>query len=253
AAGARGGPVLLTDPDVVPTATKNELARLAPAEIVLVGGTAVVSDAVLTELRTFAPTTRASGSDRFTTAEEVSKGAFTPSTDVVYIATGFDFPDALSAGAAGGLEGGPILLTAFDEIPTATLREIQRLKPSEIVVVGGSAVISDGVVAQFNSIVPTIRAAGAERYATAAAVSARIHPPDQPVVYLATGLNFPDALAAAATAAALGAPILLTGDLVLPSATKTELSRLSPETIIVVGGSSAVSQSVIAELITFTD
>lgn len=253
AAGARGGPVLLTDPNVLPTATKNELARLDPAEIVLVGGSGVVSAAVFAELAKFAPeVTRSSGGDRFTTAEAVSIGAF-ESADVVYVATGFDFPDALSAGAAGGFEGGPILLTAFDDLPTATRREIKRLKPSEIIVVGGSSVIADSVVDELAKIAPTVRVSGADRYATAAAVSARVHAKNQAVVFIATGLNFPDALAAAATAAAVGAPILLTGDLALPSATKKELGRLSPVEIVVVGGSSAVSQSVMAELTSFTD
>ncbi len=61
----------------------------------------------------------------------------------------------------------------------------------------------------------TTRLFGADRYATAAAVSAGTFPAGAPVAYLATGSDYPDALAAAAAAGGRG-PVLLGGASDLP-------------------------------------
>jgi len=91
---------------------------------------------------------------------------------------------------------------------------------------------------------PVSRLAGADRYATAAAVSAATYGPGVPVVYLATGANFPDALAGAAAAGHTGGPLLLVAKDSLPAATKAELARLKPARIVVLGSTSVVSVSV---------
>jgi putative cell wall-binding protein len=92
------------------------------------------------------------------------------------------------------------------------------------------------------------RLAGADRYATAAAVSAAGFSPGVAVAYVATGLNFPDALAAGPLAARTGGPILLTTPDHLPAATSAELARLRPAAIVVLGGAGSVSDAVAASL-----
>ena len=92
------------------------------------------------------------------------------------------------------------------------------------------------------------RIAGLDRYATAAAMSATVYPPMTQFAFVAVGTNFPDALAGGALAAAVGAPMLLTRGTDVPAATLQELSRLEPETIIVLGGPSVISEAVIATL-----
>ncbi len=88
---------------------------------------------------------RQSGADRFATAAAVSKAAF-GSASTVYVAFGFDFPDALGAAAAAGADNAPVLLVAKDSVPAATGKELARLGPSQIVVVGGAGVISNKVI-----------------------------------------------------------------------------------------------------------
>ncbi|MDP2623706.1 MAG: cell wall-binding repeat-containing protein [Actinomycetota bacterium] len=97
--------------------------------------------------------------------------------DVVYIATGENFPDALAAGPATG-GGGPILLVQKDAIPGPTIDELVRLNPKMIVIVGGPAVVSAAVEAQLAGYTtgPVRRIAGSNRYATAAAISADTFP-----------------------------------------------------------------------------
>ena len=61
------------------------------------------------------------------------------------VATGEDFPDALAGGADGALKGGPVLLVAKDSIPEATVAELRRLKPKQVIVLGGESAVSEKV------------------------------------------------------------------------------------------------------------
>lgn len=100
-------------------------------------------------------------------------------TEVVFVATGNNFPDALGAAAAGGVSNAPVLLVTGSILPAPTRAELERLKPSRIIVVGGTGVVSEGVVNSLKGLTfkPTVdRVAGADRYETAAALSAAIFP-----------------------------------------------------------------------------
>ena len=92
------------------------------------------------------------------------------------------------------------------------------------------------------------RQSGADRYTTAAAISAATFAPGVPVAYVATGLDFPDALAGAAAAGYLGAPILLVTPTTVPTATAVELARLQPGRIIILGGPGVVSDAIVGVL-----
>ena len=105
----------------------------------------------------------------FETAARVSQG-FAPGREV-YIATGENFPDSLSAGPAIGRFQVSILLVTKDTIPDVTRTELQRLQPQRITVVGGPSVISDGVVSDLQNYGATVCVAGGDRYATSIAVS----------------------------------------------------------------------------------
>ncbi len=91
---------------------------------------------------------------------------------------------------------------------------------------------------------PVDRLAGADRYETSAAISAATFAAGVPVAYLATGQRFPDALAAAAAAGSKDGPVLLVTQDAIPASVATELRRLRPQRIIVVGGADAVASSV---------
>jgi putative cell wall-binding protein len=147
AAAGLDAPVLLVKPDEIPPTTASELERLAPHQIVIVGGTASVSDAVLDALGAYADeVVRIGGSDRYSTAALLSAHAFAPGVPAVYLATGQNFPDALGAGAAAGAWEGPLLLVRPDGLPAETAAELARLHPARIVVVGTSDVVADDVI-----------------------------------------------------------------------------------------------------------
>jgi hypothetical protein len=93
---------------------------------------------------------RVSGSDRYETSLAISQAIWTPSnTYIVFIATGENYPDALSLGASTA-GAGPILLVHKDQLPTGVAAEVQRLAPCAIIVAGGTGVVADSVIQQID-------------------------------------------------------------------------------------------------------
>jgi len=90
------------------------------------------------------------------------------------------------------------------------------------------------------------RISGSDRYGTSVAASRAAFPEGTTpeVVYLVTGADYPDAVAAGPVAAAAGAGLLLTAPDRLPASVASELRRLGPERIVLVGGTSAISSGV---------
>ena len=252
-AGLGGGPVLLTWRDTLPGSTRAELERLQPTRIVVLGGSGAVADAVVATLRGLATSgtvSRIAGADRYATAAAASAATFTPGAPVAYVATGSAFADALAGGAAAGRQAGPILLTLPSSLPAATAAELQRLRPGRIVVLGGTGAVSAAVAAQLDAYTSgsVTRLSGADRYATAVAVSQATTAPGARVVYLATGTAYPDGLAGTPPAVRDRGPLLLTRSDALPATVASELRRLAPARIVVLGGAGAVSSGVLSQL-----
>jgi putative cell wall-binding protein len=127
--------------------------------------------------------------------------------------------------------------------------ELERLNPERIVVLGGPAAVSHEILAQLAQYSPRVdRVAGNDRYATAAAIAtsefAKVNGSVAAAV-IATGQNFPDAIAAGAA----GFPVLLvpsTGN--APQVVRDALGVLNPLGVIVMGGTAAVSDATLASL-----
>jgi putative cell wall-binding protein len=248
AAAAKGSAVLLVTRDVLPGVTRARLAELKPRQILVLGGPAAVSDAVVTELNGLATAgaMRLAGTDRYGTATAVSSNAFTtPLVPVVYLATGASFPDALTGGAAGSLRGGPILLVERDQIPTATSTELRRLLPRAIVILGGTGAISQAVETELRTYSADVsRVAGNDRYASAVAVSKSLFPTGASSALVATGVNFPDALAGGPVAGKQKVPLLLVPGRCITNVVRAELERLGVTSIVLLGGEGAVSSAI---------
>ncbi|WP_350347325.1 cell wall-binding repeat-containing protein [Agromyces sp. G08B096] len=189
--------------------------------------------------------TRLGGADRFDTAVSISKSSYPTTAPIVYVTTGGNYPDALAAGGAAAVQGGPLLLTDPGYVPAATTAELQRLKPSSIVLVGGPAAVSPAVQSELSKLAPVTRIAGADRYETAKLVAQRAFG-SATTAYLATGMDFPDALSASAAAGAQRVPVLLTNG-ALPAVdpvTITTLRTLGITSVKLVGGTAAISAGV---------
>ncbi|QDO87122.1 hypothetical protein FNH13_01265 [Ornithinimicrobium ciconiae] len=195
--------------------------------------------------------TRISGVNRYETAAEISMTF--PTGSPLFLTVGEDYPDALAAAARAGSQGGPVLLAKSDSLPLQTRDAILRLKPSSVTIVGGKGAISSAVYNEVDALTsaPVKRLGGANRYETAGHVAGQF-PSGLDVVYVATGTNYPDALAAAARAGYNNGPVLLVQPNQVPSVTRSAMTRLKPYRVVVLGGETAVSPAVASELRSLT-
>ncbi|TRW44384.1 cell wall-binding repeat-containing protein [Georgenia yuyongxinii] len=239
-------PVLLVDTHSIPAATRTELGRLNPDKIVVLGGSAAISDAVYTALSEYGTVSRLHGGDRYATAANISAAAFDEGVPVAYVASGRGYADALAGTPVAGRDDAPILLVDTNTVPDTIKTELGRLKPGRIVVLGGSSVVSDAVLTQLRQYTSgsVTRQYGGDRYATAVDISKKAFPNGASTVYLASGLGFPDALAGAPAAGIANAPILLVQPGSIPDVVLAEIKRLAPTKIVVLGGTSAISDAV---------
>lgn len=151
----------------------------------------------------------------------------------------------------------PLLLTSKDRLEQPVKAFITRHRPTTAVIVGGPAAVSAEVEASIlamNEIQSVVRHSGVDRYATAAEVAIAIGDPAQlcgtvmPTVIMTTGRNYPDALVAGPLAYRGPHPILLTEPHKLPDPIRAWLASSATRHVIIIGGESTVSNSVLYEL-----
>lgn len=216
-----------------------------------------MSDTFAAVGRTGSPTrrelSRLAGANRIETAVEISQRAFAnpPAAGTAYLARADSFPDAL---AAGSLTDGPILLVpGCGALPAVVATELDRLDPGTVTALGGEAAVCDdllddaagtGVGGREQTRLAKA-APGNTRFGTAVAISEQAFPDGATEVYLATGEDFPDALAAGSLTTG---PLLLVprcGE--LPEVVAGEIDRLDPERVLALGGERAVCSDLLTE------
>lgn len=246
AAAANGSPLLLTAPGELPVAVRAEIERLRPATIYVVGGTGAVTTRVERTLRGLAHTERLDGDDRYATGRGIV-GTFFSAAETVFLATGASFPDALAATGAAGALAAPVLLVpgTTNTIDSATRSLLSSLGTRRVILVGGPAVISDGIQRNLADLGYSVsRQGGRDRYETAAAVNgAAFVAGDIRTTFLATGADFPDALAGAALAGYLHAPLFVTSAGCTPEVIHTALDASGATSRVVLGGTAVVSDT----------
>ena len=190
---------------------------------------------------------RVAADDRYATAAAIAKDTFTGPVGAVFLASGENFPDALSAGPAAGRRG-PVLLTQGAALPDETAAALKQLMPSTIYVLGGENAVSATAAQQAASYAPVVRLAGYTRYGTGKLISKQFWPEHADTVYLASGLAYPDALSGGVLAARQNAPVLLSGTNRIPKPTAKTLTRLAPTRVVMLGGTVALSDAVTTQV-----
>ncbi|GAB3586679.1 hypothetical protein GCM10027406_37250 [Leifsonia lichenia] len=206
---------------------------------------------VIANYRTKTKVTRLSGADRYDTAAAISRHGFTDPAKVstLVVATGTDFPDALSAAPLAAKLGGPLLLTHPSGLPAATVTEIKRLKPSKVVVIGGATAVPAAVESALKGLVAAggsvQRISGDDRYSTSVAIG-KYGWGSSATAFVATGLDYPDALSAGAAAGKLGAPVVLVPGTfaAAPAVTTSYLTGIGVKTAYIAGGMTVVSAGI---------
>lgn len=243
-AASDGAALLLVRRNGVPVEIASELTRLNPTRIVVIGGTGAINDAVFGKLKGYAGEggiTRLGGLDRYETARIAIRDHWADgSARLVYVASGQDFPDALSAGAAAGSQGAPVIIVdgSQNQLDAATAALITSLGTTDIAVAGGVAVVSEGILNDLATI-PGVNAvrrlAGSDRYSTSAAINSDAFTTASRV-YLASGEDFPDALAGTVRAGVDNAPLYIVPGSCIPREIADSINAFGPIEATLVGG-----------------
>ena len=245
-----GGPLLLTPSKSLYPSILPELQRLGTQTVYLLGGTAAI-DPILEKILqdNGYQIKRLAGYDQYGTAAAIASEVSAQSP-VAYLVNGANFPDALSISSYAASKGIPLLMTKSSQVPTETLEAMAKLGVRQVTLIGGTAVISDAIVDQLQSLPEPIhvleRIAGVDKYETNTAVLRQLTF-DPSIVYVATGENFPDALAGAALAAQNNYPIVLVPKTVpLAATTLSYLNerRTAGASFIIFGGWGAIPAKV---------
>ncbi len=218
-AGLYNAPILLTYSDHLPDAAITVLFERQVYEVFIVGGSGVVSDSVVAQLESMdIEVTRLAGVDRYETARLVAdhiadNSVSIPSTCL--IARGDLFPDALALAPIAWRTVGAVLLVRPESVPPPTRAALDANDYDKALIAGGEAAVSSSVEDVVKAYVPPAevkRLAGVNRYETAVAVAEyaideALLSPD--FFGIATGADFPDALAGGAVCGYKGGPLLL--------------------------------------------
>ncbi|MCS5714026.1 cell wall-binding repeat-containing protein [Herbiconiux sp. CPCC 205716] len=248
AAVQQGGALLLTAPDAAPPSVLAALTRLNPRSVIVVGGESAVSSAVLGQLAAAAPRAvvgRLSGADRYAVSRAIAGQAFPAGADNVFVATGANFPDALSAVSPAAILASPVLLVngSAAVADSDTQRAIAAVAPGSLVVMGGTLSVSAGVYDTLSPSVATVRIGGVDRFAVSAAVNEHFLA-DFSTVYFATGATFPDALVGGVLTGTRHNPLYIVPPGCVPAPVLSRLARSGTSQVVLLGGSASLSPAV---------
>ena len=213
---------------------------------------------------TIAEETRIAGDTRYDTANALALAAAMArgpgNTSNIVIASGTKFPDGLSAAALAGATDAVVLLTPPSSLPDSVIDTIEALRTgagmlntiTTATIVGGQAAVSTNVRSQLEALGLTVtRIEGSNRYQTANNVALEINRlggigtvDGLKTVFVATGENFPDSLAASSWSYRNITPVILTTGRTLDSTTRSTLETLGTQQVFVLGGTEAVSWAV---------
>lgn len=237
--------ILYTEKDSLPTATRNEIQRLNPIEVYLLGGKQSISDGIENILKKYAnKVTRIAGKDRYETSAKVA--AMSNKKNIV-IASGENFSDPLYASSYAYSNNAKILLSSGKTLSRETRDYLLRNKSKigNVTVVGGGKSISSSTVRYIQSVTGKNvgRISGRNRYEGSVKVANSMN---KSKVFIASGEDFADALAISPLAQKLNAPILLSAKGKLDTSVIAFLNNFknSIKDVFIVGGYRTIDNNV---------
>lgn len=246
-ADAKKAPILLSTFSDVPASVKAEILRLGAKNVVIVGGSASISVKAENDLKAMGLSIkRIAGANRYETSAILAQNVKDMTgSDKLILITGVNNKeaDALTVSSLATKSQIPVMMTKANELDSNARAKINSWKPSQVIVVGGQATISDRVMGQINVNNKT-RIAGATRFETAAKIAKQAYP-NANHVFVTNGYKAVDALAAGAVTAKAKSPILLVGN---DSVINEVKDITSGKKLTVLGGTSTVSENVVNKL-----
>lgn len=254
ASGANRMPILLTQRDSTPAPVLAQLRKSGVKRVFLMGGPAAISRAQQTELAKTFQVARLEGPNRFATNAAAIRAGGRSSSNIGIVATGMDFPDALAGGPLAYGDSMPLALTMPGDIPNDTVKALQEVGVSKVIVLGGTNAVSQAVVNELAAAKITLdrRISGANRADTSVkvadyAIEERNY--SDRGITVASGEprgTGADALTGGALAGRLDRPILVTTNAATPGASVLDFLRRRSDKLLrglVFGGPNAVSNA----------
>ncbi|HFG9227389.1 TPA: cell wall-binding glycosyl-hydrolase Cwp19 [Clostridioides difficile] len=230
-ATSNDAPILLVNKDNIPTSTKNELKRLNPSKVILIGGNNSIGDKVESEIKdtlSNVSINRVGGSDRYSTSLMIAKELVkTNPVEKLYITSGTGEADSLSITSKAGEEKQPIVLVSKDNVSDEVYNWISDLKVKDAYFIGGNLSISDSVINKLDKVITNDvsknRIAGENREETNGKVIQKFYPnAEYSSMFVSKSNQLVDALTSGPLAAKLKSPVVMLGNSVT-SAQKTAL------------------------------
>lgn len=194
------------------------------------------------------------GVDRYKTSVNISNNFSNGKIQNVIIASGKDFPDALTGSILSKKYTAPILLlnSTINESSDSINYITNHLdKSGNIYILGGSGSISEDFVKYMKNLGYSniIRLGGINRAETNKVIVQSIDVEKKTPIVITNGYDgFADALSISSIAAAKGYPIFITKKTTLPDEIKSTISNIEPSEVYIVGGTGVVGSEIVNEL-----
>lgn len=222
----------------------NEITRLEAQDLIILGGTNSISEDIekgLANIAGIKNISRIAGETRYDTCQKIFSQAKKKS---LVLASGEIFPDALATSSI--LDQAGLLLTKKDQLPSEAQAAIKDLNHDSFQIVGGENSIQESLatsIANQYQYARHTRISGNNRYETSAKIGERLV---SSTVILASGENFPDALAASTLAQKIDSPILLVSKDKIDQSVIDYFKKHNIKKALVVGGQLSISDKTLA-------
>ncbi|HEY8910037.1 MAG TPA: cell wall-binding repeat-containing protein [Desulfosporosinus sp.] len=210
----------------------------------------LLSITMILPINTLASTTnRFAGENRFQTARVIAEQLNEGMVQDVILATGNNFPDALSVSVLAAKLSAPILLVnnkAENSSDSFNYITQNLSKSGTVHIIGGTGIIDKGFETKLNQLgfSNIDRIGGHDRYDTDNLIAQKLAVEKATPVVIASAESFPDALSISSVASNKGWPILLVGKDYLAQGIRDYISAQQPSQVYIVGGTGVISHSV---------
>ncbi|MDG5471575.1 cell wall-binding repeat-containing protein [Jeotgalibacillus sp. ET6] len=249
-AANKRSPLLLTTSNTMHGAVMEELKRLNPKTVYVLGGQGAISPKVVEEILALnIEVIRVTGVNRYETAVSIANTFTDSAVNEIFLATGNEeSPDALSIAAYAGSTSTPILLTSSHTLRDEVKNFISTKKVKKVTIIGGTYPVSKNVENQLRSLGVTVeRVSGKDRYDTSVAIADKYFGQQGSLnsVFFARGDIIVDALSGSALAAKYGAPLILTKNSSVPAPVTSWMNSLQvAPTLFYLGSDKVIKPSV---------
>lgn len=236
-AKAKNAPIILSSKDQLSNPVLDELIKLKTKNVYIIGSTGVISTHIEEQLKNLKINcTRFAGQDRFETSVKVAEQL--NSENGIAVASGENFPDALSIAPSAAKLGMPVLLSSRTSLSQSAKNYLQDKNVPVSYIIGGVGVLNANVKASLKN---PKRLSGMDRYETNIRILREFEDSlDLNAVFIASANDFPDALSGSVLASNYSSSIILV-DKPLLQVTSDYLKKQNYKIVNILGGIGAVN------------